>query len=76
MEEIISRRLSLTLRGDWTQHDKLAIVFKEEQIPEDTPFSCYYNPHDDTTNLIFLILADEYQQDRQALARLYGIHTF
>ena len=67
MKEIICKRLSLTLRGDWTQPEKLAIIFREEQIPESTPFSCYYNQQDDTTNLIFIISSS---------APICGIHTF
>lgn len=56
MKEIITMRIELTLRGDWTHPDKLAIIFKEEQIPEFTPFCCDYNQQDDTTNIIFRIL--------------------
>lgn len=55
MRELIDKRITLTLRGDWTQREKLAIIFREEQIPAGSPFQCDYNQKTNTTRLRFII---------------------
>ena len=75
MKEIITKRLSLTLRGDWTQPEKLAIIFKEEQIPERSPFSCWYDSQTDRTQLIIIFGGTETAQLRSQIAQIYGEHT-
>lgn len=73
MKEIIDKRVTLTIRGDWTQREKLAIIFREEQIPASSPFECDYNSKTNTTRLRYIIHGSI---ETNELAKIYGIHTF